>query len=90
MPKLFIASTALLASATYAWAPSQKSANYYNNSNFSVNSNGTVTRTPKYQTSQAPGGPVSPASPARPPTHALILVGLARASRAAWRSGEAV
>jgi hypothetical protein len=56
MLKLFIASAALLASATYAWsAPGGKTANYYNNNNFSVNSNGTVTKTRKYQTSQAPG-----------------------------------
>jgi hypothetical protein len=69
MLKMFIASAALLASATYAWAPpSGRSTNYYNN-NFSVNSNGTVTKTPKYQTSQAPGGPVSPASPTHRRTH---------------------
>jgi hypothetical protein len=70
MLKLFITSAALLASVSYAWAPpSGRSTNYYNNNNFSVNSNGTVTKTPNYQTSRAPGGAVSQASPTRRRTH---------------------
>jgi hypothetical protein len=63
MLKLFIASAVLLASATYAWAPPQRSSNYYNNNNFTVNSNGTVKRTPKYATSASP----TPAPPRKHP-----------------------
>jgi hypothetical protein len=51
MLKLFIASAALLASVSYAWAPPGTSARYYNSHNFSVGPNGTVKATPKYRTS---------------------------------------
>jgi hypothetical protein len=54
MLKLFITSAVLLASVTYAWAPpSNRSTNYYNSHNFTLQPNGTMRATPKYQTSQA-------------------------------------
>jgi hypothetical protein len=53
MLKLFIASAALLASVSYAWAPPGTSARYYNSHNFAVGPNGAVKATPKYQASPA-------------------------------------
>ena len=55
MLKLFIASAALLASATYAWAPPSTGARYYNSHNFTVGPNGTVKAAPKYQSQVAHG-----------------------------------
>ena len=63
MLKLFVTSAALLASATYAWAPPGTSARYYNSHNFSVNSNGSVKATSKFATSASP----TPAPPRRRP-----------------------
>jgi hypothetical protein len=50
MLKVFIASAALLASVSYAWAPPATGARYYNSHNFAVGPNGTVKATPKYRT----------------------------------------